>query len=103
MRATPINASEFSGMFLLHCPRCGEDYLHQGRVDVFMRDYEDSQTGTHVTVSGSSGAMDQDLTGNPSPRGQGLRIALECESCGPIGYLNIYQHKGCTYLTTSED
>jgi hypothetical protein len=98
----PVYLSEFGRESQLHCPDCGEPQLHQEAVEVFDRS-EDAIAGAHVVVNGDSVTVDRDVSRNPSPRRQGLRIALHCESCGPVGYLEIYQHKGSTYLHTSKD
>jgi hypothetical protein len=87
---------------LLLCPRCGEDYLHQGRVEVFARS-EDATTGLHTTTDAEDVRVDHDLRANPSARRQGLTIAFDCELCdggddAPGLVLTIAQHKGRTFL-----
>jgi len=87
----------------LTCPRCGLNCLHQDVVEIFNRD-EDSELGFHITVDLNAVAMDQDLSGNPSPRRQGMRIVFACEQCDQDGgscvprplSLCISQHKGST-------
>lgn len=93
----------------LHCPECGSIYLHQTNVAVYNRD-EDKEYGLHVEVTSSSCNMDKVLTGNPSPRRQGLSIVFFCEECNddspnnvkgidhPGHILNIFQHKGETFI-----
>ena len=82
---------------VLLCPHCDFTYLHQGRVDVFERQ-EDATDGLHVSTDGRQVQVDNDLADNPSRRRHGLRIYFSCEGCcaGPV--LNIFQHKGQTFL-----
>ena len=42
--------------------------------------------------------MDTDIRDNPSARRYGLRIFFWCEHCCAVPVLNIYQHKGNTFL-----
>ena len=91
------------------CPRkeCGCDNLHQGRIDIYNR-AEDKREGQHVRVTCDSLSndvptktrviVDEDLTGNPSGRRQGLSIQFLCEQCDRIFILDIVQHKGTTYM-----
>ena|SRR5215831_17348720 len=81
----------------LECPHCGQDYLHQGKVEIFNRD-EDAEEGFHVVVKGRSVEVDENLTGNPSLRRQGIKIHMECENCEAEVTLNILQHKGQTHI-----
>jgi hypothetical protein len=82
----------------LLCPRCGDDYLHHGRVEVFAR--TEDATGVHTTVEAETVRVDRDLTGNPSGRRHGVTIAFSCEGCpdDPDLLLTIAQHKGQTFL-----
>jgi len=92
---------------MLVCPNCTDVNLHQGTVEVFIRDKEDSLSGTHVLIeepssrNGGKGAMlaNHDVEdGNPSGRRDGLKIAFRCEYHDDPLMLNIFQHKGITYL-----
>lgn len=85
---------------ILLCPKCGEDNLHQGMVEVFLRDGEPSDIGLRVTADGSGVSISRGIIGNPSPRGDGLIIHFECELCGPEVdiSLTILQHKGSTFI-----
>lgn len=88
------------GDLVLLCPRCGGDYLHQIRVELFFRD-EDAKEGVHVIADIEGYTADREVKGNPSPRRQGMRITFECELCeegSPNSILDIYQHKGQTFL-----
>ena len=92
---------------VLVCPICVNVNLHQGTVEVYIRDKEDSLSGTHVLVEESNnenmgkGAIfaDHDVEdGNPSVRRDGLKIAFRCEYHDDPLMLNIFQHKGITYF-----
>ena len=83
----------------LCCPVCGDVWLHQSTVDVYVNLTTDrpSDTGIHVTV-GIPVQVDTDISKSPSSRRNGLRIEFECETCGPVAPLAIYQHKGETFI-----
>jgi len=89
-------------MSILHCPFCGFSYLHHGGVEVFNREFEDSEKGSHTYVSGNGGITYSHLgpmvPGNPSPRRDGVLIRFTCEACDDPLVLAIYQHKGQTYV-----
>jgi hypothetical protein len=96
-----IEKTDFTHGDELECPICKTEYLHQGKVEVF--DRSEDEFGAHIrTVAGNGRTMmDRDMTMNPSPRRQGLRVHFECESgCRPV--LNMFQHKGTTYLNWDE-
>jgi hypothetical protein len=98
-RTAPVTTQPDGDAGLLLCPRCGEDYLHHGRVEVFDR-IEDAATGLHTVADGSGVRVDHDLTGNPSSRRHGVTVAFDCELCDTTGLvLTIAQHKGQTFLT----
>jgi hypothetical protein len=79
----------------LTCPICRGHWLHQGGVEIFNR-LEDSSEGSHVTASITGVTIDNNLTRNPSRRRHGLFVAMECEQCGKLPNLALYQHKGLT-------
>ena len=83
---------------VLLCPSCGFDHLHHGRVEVFEREGEDKEKGVHVLVDRGSAVIDQNMSGNPSSRRDGLRVEFGCEGCSAQLVLTIAQHKGQTYL-----
>jgi transcription elongation factor Elf1 len=100
MRAQAQRASKFlTGDETLRCPRCGGDYLHQGRVEVFHRKVED---GPWRGITVDRGVPIADCSApNPSERRQGLLIYFECEFCDLESSdlpLAIYQHKGRTFV-----
>ena len=82
------------------CPRCGDTYLHQGTVYLYNRDVEDSSFGFLVEVSAATTKSTQraSMVNCPSGRRDGLSIDMDCEVCGPVGRLTIYQHKGETFI-----
>lgn len=85
----------------LLCPTCNSSYLHQSTIGIYNCE-EDATTGLHLEVDSKSFTMDTNLTGNPSPRRQGLSIVFYCEECdgehAPSHILNIFQHKGQTMM-----
>jgi hypothetical protein len=111
--------SSIAGCTNLACPGCGGDFLRQGKVTVYNREKEDSETGAAVTIStsefkgppSSEGRppitrektvvmMSQEVgatDGNPSDRRQGLTIAFTCEQ-GCTANLTVIQHKGNTVI-----
>jgi DNA-directed RNA polymerase subunit RPC12/RpoP len=104
MRAQRRVQAERAAKFLtgdetLRCPRCGGDYLHQGRVEVFHRPAEDAP---YRGVTVDRGLPIADLSAaNPSERRQGLLIFFQCEYCDLESWdlpLALYQHKGRTFV-----
>ena len=106
----------------LCCPSCGSGYgsLHQQAIEVFFRpeDYNKEKVGVGI-VPKSGGLlcgtmeMKEPISSNPSARRSGLNILLSCEQCTTnfdsgeyetthLFVLEIYQHKGSTYLKWSE-
>jgi len=79
---------------ILKCPKCDNEYLHQGRIEIF--DRNEDAGGLHVTVDGGKVQADSDMTGNPSIRRHGLKIEFRCEGCGARPVLSFSQHKGNT-------
>jgi len=84
----------------LLCPKCHCNNLHQTAVDVYFRP-EDAAHGIHTRVDLRGVKTDMNVSGNPSARRSGLFITFECEQCEGNKMLNIYQHKGTTYLEWS--
>ena len=86
------------GETLLQCPHCGDVFLHQYKTEIFDRD-EDDLKGLHVTTDRNDGLkVNLDLKNNPSQRRDGLRIHFFCEVCNASSALEIYQHKGQTFV-----
>ena len=100
------------GELLLHCPRCGGEYLHHGRVDVYQRTGEDADRGMHVAVGGGSVAVyaSAPMGASPSSRRDGLTVGFWCEGCSELSFdsgdypheLCIVQHKGQTFVSWRE-
>lgn len=87
------------GHVSLLCPQCGGVCTHQGAVVAFMREAEDSKEGISVLVQPNRElSVKRSMAGNPSSRRNGLSIAFSCETCNRLFCLNVYQHKGTTYL-----
>lgn len=110
MTTLKIPKGEFGYDAALECPNCGGLNLHQVKIEVF--DRSEDEYGAHIrTVAGNGRTVtDRDMTMNPSARRDGLRIHFDCESgmsehakkstCAPV--LNVYQHKGTTYVRWDE-
>ena len=83
---------------VLACPNCTSAYygLHQFSADVFFR-AEDAKNikGLHINHLNE---VSESQVHNPSSRRSGLTIRFWCEQCDVLSSLNIYQHKGCTYI-----
>ena len=82
----------------LLCPKCGGAFLHQYEIEVWIRQKEDADEGTHVLVSKSVVSENKSMEGNPSPRRDGLSISFACENCDGVHKLIVIQHKGSTFL-----
>jgi hypothetical protein len=82
---------------VLECPKCKGIHLHQKKVSTFWRT-EDSKTGTRVRSHFLDTIVDNDMTGNPAPRRNGILINFDCEECDAKPILAIYQHWGNTYF-----
>ena len=86
----------------LICPHCREkySYLHHDQVTVYSRD-EDSPRVTKTVVRdhlAEISTIDNDTSGNPSSRRDGVAIRFWCELCHTISELTFAQHKGVTQL-----
>ena len=95
-----INISQDEDEATLLCPRCGENYLHQGTTTLYERP-EDAVVTLEIAVASAAVVTrlcPSSETRNPSSRRHGLAIQFECETCGPVGELTIAQHKGLTLL-----
>jgi hypothetical protein len=88
----------------IRCAGCGFGHgTHHYRTEVFNRDKEDSEIGTHVTVQRDKVVQGDDAqTNNPSSRRDGIRILTWCENCPAVTAIEISQHKGMTHLSTRE-
>lgn len=97
---TPWTPVELVDGDVLCCPRCGEENLHQCRIEAFNRECEDAPS-VAVTIDQHNGSRLPRLgvTGeNPSSRRQGLLIYFECEQCDAKPALAVAQHKGATLI-----
>lgn len=94
---------EYGGNVLYSGRGC--ENLHQESVEIFDCS-EDSDKGLHVLAKrGKQLLVDEDMSGNPSYRRQGLQINFSCECCegeARLHTLNIVQHKGSTLMFWSE-
>ena len=93
---------------LLLCPRCGQGYLHHGRVRVLERLYGEDGDGIAVAVRHLKVRM-QPLEESELPgRRNAVEISFSCENCSEVldGFaqaedlvLQILQHKGNTFVS----
>jgi hypothetical protein len=84
----------------LTCPRCRSEYLHHGTVTIYDR-AEDEPDVTIIEVKDQiahSCVMDNEKSGNPSLRRDGLVVEFWCEHCDAPLELVVLQHKGQTYV-----
>lgn len=91
----------FCGTYL-PCGACGGDFTHIASVEVFMRK-EDADSGMHVLIEQASVGVDANLSRNPSPRRDGIKIMLSCETCNETAPVNIVQHKGNNFIYYAEE
>ena len=84
---------------VLKCPRCGGENLHQGTVVVYSKTDGDYGTCT-IIADGLPSAYR--LTGrvpnDPSPYRDALTIEFTCEYGDHKSILQIWQHKGNTFV-----
>ena len=59
---------------------------------------KDEAKGLHILVELRNAVIDQNLSGNPSARRDGLRVQFRCEGCLATPVLTIAQHKGQTHV-----
>jgi len=86
--------------FVPLCPKCGETYTHQGAVHIYDRDTEDAPLGRYTLCKANTttAVHNAPMIENPSRRRHGMAIDMECEVCGPVGRLTVFQHKGQTLI-----
>ena len=89
----------FEGGIVL-CPVYGGDYLHQGAVEVWNREFGANTDGVRITKSGETTSP---LADNPSRERRGLVIESECEDCGDFGGLVVSQDAGHTSISWNCD
>lgn len=89
----------------LHCPKCQENYLHQGIVELYTPTFRYSQDIPHdrVTIVDGENIFHEVIPSqhgnNPSSERDGLIIHFVCEHCPDTDFkLRIYQHKGNTLM-----
>ncbi|MCQ1061091.1 hypothetical protein LRP52_28850 [Photobacterium sp. ZSDE20] len=86
---------------LVHCAHCNSARLHQRTVDIYNR-VEGDRAGYRTTVDFDRVNTVNSQAGNPSPRRQGLVIALICEDCSQVSVMTVAQQKGCTFLNVDK-
>lgn len=81
----------------LVCPNCSGAYLHHHSITVYERK-EDDPNPLQIYIADKEVLIANDNEDNPSPRRGWLRIRFWCEGCTENPFLNIFQHKGSTYI-----
>jgi hypothetical protein len=88
----------------IKCPNCGEaGDIHPISAAAYMRE-EDSKTGNYARVTRD---QVETVSGgelppcNPSERRDGFTLLFECWECDRVLIMDIFQHKGPTYLSWS--
>lgn len=80
------------------CPHCESNYTNFIDIKIYMRD-EDAEICTETSVTGNRTHVATTRGfDNPSPRRSGIIVVTECESCENQFCVEIYQHKGRTYV-----
>jgi len=101
-----ISSAEWAdrNVSILTCPKCHGSHLHQYTVHTYHRD-EDNDRVVHTAAFMDGSAVKCVLNkavNNPSSRRHGLTILFECETCHTGSEmpfeLDIWQHKGSTYM-----
>lgn len=85
----------------LYCPKCQGKHTSHGLPVVYMRLEDDYLV--EVEADGEIYRFPNHLSNNPSPRRGAVVIPIKCEVCGPVGALNIVQHKGETMVYFNGD
>jgi len=93
---TKFESGAINKPFLIPCPVCNDEYLHHQEINVYERD-EDELNGLHTKINNKVVTTDNNMSGNPSLRRDGLSISFLCEGCQKISILDISQHKGNTF------
>ena len=77
------------------CP-CGSEYLHQREVRALWRP-EDRDGREYCSAQGKE-SKERIPAKNCPHRRDSMEILFECEDCGEVKTLSIYQHKGSTHI-----
>ena len=87
---------------VLICPRCGDSYMHHGRVTVYRRKRGKEDAAQLIKTTVGSGVRVQTVRArgsrNPSSRRGGLLIGFWCEGCDARPELSIEQSAGQTFF-----
>lgn len=81
----------------IYCPHCGNEYLHQKEVAVTWR-YQEDSGGVCYTTSRKKDFKEHLDSKHIPHRRDNLIIVFDCENCEGDKNLEIYQHKGVTYM-----
>lgn len=83
---------------LLQCYHCKGEFTHVRGFLWFRRDEDCDHSKTIFADKSSVSELKTSNALNPSARRDGIRVIYDCENCRKFSSLNIWQHKGLTYL-----
>lgn len=86
----------------LCCPKCGGDYIHLGRVEVYRRSGEDGPSTRFRVDACDKATRTENATGNPSSRRDGLQFWVWCELCHGESVISVREHKGNIFVEARE-
>ena len=80
------------------CPSCGDIWTHIERVDLWLRGEDSNKPGVTVDFRGVQFPAPGE---SPSPRREGIRVHMTCESGCPEFHFDVWQHKGNTFVAAN--
>lgn len=93
-----MSAPEIGNDNVLHCPACGEIYLHHVEVEVWDRKPKtDESIVTKCSTRGATIKRKAPFFSSGRER-NGMRIKFWCECCHAESVLDLVQHKGHTLM-----
>jgi hypothetical protein len=100
--------NEMNEIYSLECPRCGERNLHHKLIRIYGRPEDGPTAYTEISADAADPKQkpwvdDFPENQNPSPRRDAVSIVFQCEQCEGGLSLNIWQHKGCTNYSWTEE
>lgn len=84
---------------IIECPQCGSPMTHLVSLDVYPSGEDDDCPSVKIDMV--TGDMFATELANPSPRRNGLRLHMACES-GCDFRINLLQHKGVFSINEDE-
>jgi len=98
------------GMATVNCPRCGGEWTHHERIEVFARQAEDGRGVAYavdVVPGPQKGPPAQTSSALKEPeeflgRRGDVRVRFRCEDCTEPFWLSLVQHKGQSLITVAD-